>query len=307
MAGTAVLCVDPDETQRERTATELRDELDCVTLRAVSSIAEAREVLREQRVDCLVTEYRVSDGAGLELVAHVRETAPDTSCILFTTAERDAMSTDSVGAVVTEYLPKDHPDATSRLARMVRATTTFRSQTSYPLPTDEDERLATIRQYDFEAESLHTALDRITRLAADHFETPVASVNLIREHTQTVLSCHGADWSSTAREDSICTFSILEDETATVIEDATADPRFEHNEAVQDLGIRSYAGYPLTTPNGSTLGTLCIYDSEPRTFTAADGEYLRLLAEEATDRIELHQRLADRSDDGSTPPRGTDT
>ncbi|WP_237718958.1 GAF domain-containing protein [Halogranum rubrum] len=172
---------------------------------------------------------------------------------------------------------------------------------------NEENRLAALAQYDFDDDSLRVALDRITQLASNHFETPLASVNIITDHSQNVLSCHGADVTSTAREDSVCTYSILDDTSATVINNLSDDPRFNTNPGLQESGLRFYAGYPLTTLDGFALGTLCIYDAEPRMFTPADREYLRLLAEEAMDQIELHQYLTEDIKYDSSRLQGEDT
>lgn len=120
----------------------------------------------------------------------------------------------------------------------------------------------------------------------------MTSVNLIREHSQQFLACHGADWTPTPREDSICTYAIVEDDDVTVVEDVKADPRFEHNESLDDMNIRSYAGADLTTPDGLTIGTLYAYDAEPRTFTDDDREYLSTLADVTVTVLDLHLEVA---------------
>lgn len=148
---------------------------------------------------------------------------------------------------------------------MVAATLELRSHTAYPLPRNEDDRLAALESFALDSEALREALERVTDLPARHFDVQTASVNAIEERTQTFLVCHGADWTETSREDSICTYAIVDDDPVTVIEDTATDPRFEHNETLQELGIQFYAGADLTV-DGLTLGTLCVYDDEPRSF-----------------------------------------
>ena len=143
---------------------------------------------------------------------------------------------------------------------------------------------------------LQPIVERITDLAADRLDVPLASVNVITEHDQEFLACHGADWTPTAREDSVCTYAIVEDDDVTVIEDLRDDPRFEHNEAIRDLGIRFYASATLATPDGLPLGTLCVYDDAPRTLDADERAALRTLADLAEDVLDLNRRLADARD-----------
>ena len=140
----------------------------------------------------------------------------------------------------------------------------------------------------------------MTDLAAEHFDVDIASINIINEHSQDFLSCYGGtqEWESMDREDSICTFTILEDEVMTV-EDVTEDPRFEsRSEELLDLGIRAYMGANLVTEAGLAIGPLCIYDDRPREFSPADEAYLSDLAALATDLIKLHDRLDDGDDEG---------
>ncbi|WP_220348521.1 sensor domain-containing diguanylate cyclase [Alkalilimnicola ehrlichii] len=64
-----------------------------------------------------------------------------------------------------------------------------------------------------------------------------------------------------------------------VVADAIADDRFCDNPlVVNDPKIRFYAGCPLRSLEGHKLGTLCIYDTQPRRFEQKDAEILRDLA-----------------------------
>jgi sigma-B regulation protein RsbU (phosphoserine phosphatase) len=54
-----------------------------------------------------------------------------------------------------------------------------------------------------------------------------------------------------------------------------------------ELGLRFYAGAPLTTHDGFNLGTLCVIDGAPREFSAEDAEMLEELAGVVMDELEL--------------------
>lgn len=262
-----------------------------------SSLAEAKEAVSDGAVDCLVTAYDLPDGTGIELIRYVRDTEPDTGCILFTDADRETIVDEADGRLVAEYVDRESSAAEDRLAELVSVTGRHRTQTSYPLPGDEADRLAALDRLEFDSPSLDRAFERVTDLAAEHFEVERAAVSVIAERTQEVLACRGADWTTIPREETICTYSILSD-GVTVIEDTAADPRFEDSGSLEELDIRFYAGAPLTT-DGVPIGTFCIYDEEPRELPSGEERYLRLLADETMHWIELHSRLARRQgDDG---------
>jgi EAL domain-containing protein (putative c-di-GMP-specific phosphodiesterase class I)/GGDEF domain-containing protein len=82
-----------------------------------------------------------------------------------------------------------------------------------------------------------------------------------------------------------------------VVEDATRDVRFAENPLVTgEPHIRFYAGAPLILPSGEALGSLCIIDRLPRTFTISQCEQLQDLAALVVAQIDLH-RTAGRIDD----------
>lgn len=288
MSDVTVLCVAPEGESGARARLAAEPGLSVVE---GTSLAAARETVQDTDIDCLVTEYELPDGTGIDLIRYVRDRAEDTGCILFTDADRETVTEGVDVPLVAEYLNRGSPAAADRLAALVSVTARRRCQAAYPVPEDEADRLATLARLDLESPSLAAALDRVTELAAAHFGVDRAAVNVITESTQDVLSCEGADWSSIPREESICTYAIL-DEGVTVVEDTAVDARFADNETLADLDIRFYAGAPLRTEAGLSLGTLCVYDDAPRSFTDADRDYLRLLAAEAVGWFELHDRLA---------------
>jgi CheY-like chemotaxis protein len=300
-----ILCVDPDADARAATVEHLRSELTDLdpTFEQASSLADARQAVSDD-LNAVVTEYDLGDGTGFDLVTAVRDAAPDAGCILYTNADPDGIDTDELRGAITEYVGKGSVFGTERLARLLRTTLERKTQTSYPLPQDERERLAALQSYDLDDPELLASLDRITDLAAAHFDVTRASVNIISERSQEFLACYGgaSDWETMDREDSICTFTILEDDDVMTVEDVTEDPRFEsRSETLLDMGIRAYMGANLVAKTGLVIGPLCIYDDEPRSFSAADEAYLRDLAAVAMDVVELYSRLDEGETDGATP------
>lgn len=289
-----VLVADPDGERREATAGAVRGALPGATVVEADSLAAAQEALAElaaegretARVDAAVTEYDLGDGTGLDLTAHLREVAPDAGCILYTaTADIDTASFEDA---VPEYVPRTGSGDTDQLAAALEAAVLDDSQTAYPLPEDEAGRLAALAAYvDGEGPGrAGDALDRVVDLAAAHFGVEVASINLIRETEQEFLTVRGDEWLPTPRDASICTYTILEDRTMAV-EDTTEDPRFADNDDLREMGIRAYLGANLRTPAGHSIGSLCVYDDEPRSFSAADREYLATLADLVMDVLAL--------------------
>ena len=158
-----------------------------------------------------------------------------------------------------------------------------------PYPPDEAERLQALLAYDIVDTPPEASLDRITRLASAHFDIPVAAVTLVTEDEQFFKSCVGADVDGTSREVAFCTHTIMQPGVL-VVEDATQDPRFQENPLVTgEFGIRFYAGAPLITPAGHALGSLCLIDTQPRTFDAEDQAVLQEFAALVVDELELRR------------------
>lgn len=278
-----MLVVDPDATARADTVDVVESALPGATVREAGSLADAEAAL-DPETDTVVTEYDLGDGTGLELITTVRASVPDAGCVLYTAATE--IDTDSFEEVIAEFVPKGGED--DQLAMALEATAVDHSQTAYPLPDDEAGRLAAIERYVEGAtdDGVRRALDRLADLAARHFGVEVASINLIREHEQDFLAARGRDWQPIPRADSICTYTILHDRTMAV-EDVAEDPRFADNDLLAEQGIRAYLGATIHSPDGHSIGTLCVYDGTPRAFSATEEAFIMTLADLAMDIIAL--------------------
>jgi DNA-binding response OmpR family regulator len=286
-----VLCVDPDASARDRTVGTFERRAGFRPV-AGSDVASGADAASTDGIDCVVAEYDLPDGTGFDLFEAVRERHPNAVCVLFTDADHREVESATFRDTVAEYLPKDGPNARDRLVDVARTAIVDRRQVGFPLPPDEDDRLDALAAYDVDSLRAVEAFDRLTALVADHFDIDVAFVGLLDEARERFLACHGADWETLTREDSVCTHAILDD-GATVIEDVQADPRFEHNDTLRRLGVCSYAGVDVTDPEGYPIGELCCIDHEPRAYTDEELSALELFAEEVSEQLELRRRLED--------------
>lgn len=137
--------------------------------------------------------------------------------------------------------------------------------------------------------------DRIVRLARTMFEVPMAAVNLVDAHRQWTKAEAGLPGlENTAADDSMCRYTVQQTD-ALVVPDTTTDPRFRTNRFVTDgTGIRFYAGQPLHAPGGEAVGSLCLFDTRPRTLTAREQEMLAEMGRWVETEL-AHQAELDRA------------
>jgi GAF domain-containing protein len=154
-----------------------------------------------------------------------------------------------------------------------------------PIPTNEAQRLDALRQLLVLDTPPEERFDRITRFAASEFDMPVALVSLIDANRQWFKARVGLEASETTRDISFCGHAI-ESSAVMVVEDAREDPRFADNPLVTgDPFIRFYAGAPLVLPGGLSVGTLCVIDTEPRSFSRIDQSILSALRDVVVEEL----------------------
>jgi GAF domain-containing protein len=285
-----ILCVDTEAgVDKISDAIEEND-----TLRSVvrTSVDGATDVIDTENVDCVVTEYDLPDGTGLSIIETLREQSPNTPCVLYTAVSPAQIDTSSFESGSVEYFNREMPDAHDRLGFVVEDIITHNAQAGFLLPNDEQSRLEALAEYDVDSQPIEESFERLTGLIASHFDSAVAFIGLIDRTTENLVACTGADWDMLAREDSVCTHSMLQDGVM-VVEDITDDARFRSNETLHQLGIVSYAGANLTTGVGNTIGQVCVIDHEPRTYSEAEKEDLQEFADIAMEILELRHMIDD--------------
>lgn len=160
------------------------------------------------------------------------------------------------------------------------------------LPDREADRLVALREYRVLDTPPEDEFDGLARLAAQICGTPIALVSLVDAHRQWFKARVGMAATETPREVAFCAHALL-DRDLFVINDAQADARFSQNPLVTEEHIRFYAGAPLVTPDGHSVGALCVMDRLPRELDAHQRDALRILGGEVMARLELRRALRD--------------
>jgi GAF domain-containing protein len=161
-------------------------------------------------------------------------------------------------------------------------------------PVKDTARLAEIAALGLTAAEVDGVLQRTVEEAAARLRLPTAMVSIVMDEAQWFAAHTGLPaWMAEARgtpvEWSFCANAVRSGEPF-VVEDATAHPLVKDIPLVHLDNVRCYAGIPLVTSTGKTLGTLCVIGTEPHTFTEADLDTLRELAKQAIRRIEERRR-----------------
>ncbi len=154
------------------------------------------------------------------------------------------------------------------------------------LHPDEQRRLQSLRSSGLLNSGKEERFDRLTRLARSLYNLPVASISLVGRSPAYQVLCrsrcgHGA------RDISFCAHTILQTDPL-IVNDMQQDERFHDNPLVIEAPfIRFYAGYPVQLPDGATVGSFCLMDHQPRSFSAHEMQILSDLAAIVEDEFKV--------------------
>jgi GAF domain-containing protein len=160
------------------------------------------------------------------------------------------------------------------------------------IPVNDQSRVLALASYQILDTQPEGYFDNLAQIMARCFDMPIALISLVdKERVFFKANVGMPGTQNVSRGISLCSLAILEPEPI-VFENALKEPCLLANPLVAgEFGLRFYAGAPITTDEGFNIGTVCLVDKKPRSFTELDKDLLSRFAQTAMKAIE--KRKAD--------------
>jgi len=129
---------------------------------------------------------------------------------------------------------------------------------------NESMRLDALHELDLLNTCREDDLDQLVSLTARVFKSPIALLSLVGGERVLFKARVGLNAIDSCRKTSLCSHAISQSgNDVFLIADALNDPKYRDNPNVTGApNVRTYAGVPVRSPSGATIGTLCvIYDT----------------------------------------------
>ncbi|MBL4826015.1 MAG: hypothetical protein JKY07_12440 [SAR324 cluster bacterium] len=162
-------------------------------------------------------------------------------------------------------------------------------------PANEEQRLAEVKrlgimELDLSGERRYNSM---TQVATYLTGCTQSSINILGSTVQICKANFGFNKlenviiKEVPREITVCQFSLDNPGQPLIIENIFEDERTKNMKNMPfDPGIRFYAGAPLISSRGFSLGTLCVFDPTPKNLAHQQIEGLRLLSDQVVHMLE---------------------
>ncbi len=167
--------------------------------------------------------------------------------------------------------------------------------TSAPNSASELARLEALRRYAILDTAAEREFDELVQRTARDCGYPAALISLMDANrcwfkATTGLLPADRNLCELPREETFCNYAFRSSGVF-VVSDARHDERFRRLRVVDRRdGYQAYVGVQLITPDGYSIGSLCLLDTAPHTPTAEQMEKLRALATRVMALLETRQR-----------------
>lgn len=251
-----VLLVDDDQLDRMAVRRALMATAPMVNIIEAEDLAGGMELIQNAPVDCLILDYHLPDGLGLDLLMHVRLASKSLPVIMLTGVGDAQTAVELMKAGATDYIPKSQLSA-ERMERSLRYALRIRAA---------DER---VRRYTEQLHVLSGAALRInsTSSVGAMLGATAEEARLLVDAVRAVVSI--ADAKSPR--------GVLQavSECSTTVDDRT-----------DTVAVGEDIEAPLLARDGTLLGTICVSPKASAQFSESDRALIVQLAQLASGAIE---------------------
>src|ERR1043165_146744 len=155
---------------------------------------------------------------------------------------------------------------------------------------NQEERTRILNEYEIMGTEHEREFDDIAELASALYGTPMSAISFIDNNRQWIKAEVGMSIGSTPVEHSFCYIAAQTPDEVIIVPDSLQKPDLANNPYVTgDPNVRFYAGAPLVTTEGYAIGTICVIDNKPRSFTQEETRMLKVLASRVMRLLELRK------------------
>lgn len=156
----------------------------------------------------------------------------------------------------------------------------------------EKDRLEILKRYKILDSKEDDNFDRLVKIAASVCDCSYAHIGIIDESKLWIKSRFNFEGSQYPRVDTFCNITIDSPNQINIVENVEREketnPMISYA-ASKNPGVNFYAGKAIVNCDGFALGTICVYDNEPKTLTSGQKEILEQLSVEAMEKIVSHK------------------
>lgn len=254
-------------------------------------LSDAVAHLNDRQFSIILLSLSLPDSKGLDTFTHIRAVAPESSIVILTTLDDRPLALQAIAKGAQDFLIKEQITAES-LGRAIcyaleQGHVLQQPQDPQPLQysiLEREQILEILSALSYRSEDLDAYLHEITvgisyvlqldwsvvTLAQGNFERVMAS-NILFDGMDQLIPLHGS-----------LTNTVVTTGQTLAVEDVRHTPDY----GKPPEGYLCYLGVPLRTAQGETIGTVCSFNHQPRSFTAQDLRIAELFAERAATSID---------------------
>jgi len=277
-----VLHVDDDQAIGDLLETYLEEAVDReeFSVTTVRSVEQARTLLDEQVIDCIVCDHQMPETTGLAFLREIRETEAHTPFILFTNKGSAGMVGEAIDAGATDYVRKgaNHEQYEVLANRIVNAVKQERGRIARTQLKETTAVISGLYSVLHETDlSVDQKFDRVLKIGTEELGYPIGYITQLTDNSLEIISAVGdheiiQENRTVPLDLTFCEQTINKGEPMS-LDDTISNEEWADSTAVEQTGFRCYVGAPIIV-EGETYGSLCFASDQPQAQTTVEDDEL---------------------------------